>query len=170
MPSSEIGNTDLLMIDPARAGEVTVEAVRRALIAASPEIGRLDLVLLRNQPARWQGVANPLLASRTRKHRIPSICRKAGRAPSGFRPSACATCSADGAGSRNCWVRSFLRRATTTAEIERYHAAFLVAARRAVPPAGASATSLPKIGSALSSARASRHRSIRSVRRWRCTL
>jgi CelD/BcsL family acetyltransferase involved in cellulose biosynthesis len=125
MPSSEIGNTDLLMIDPARAGEVTVEAVRRALIAASPEIGRLDLVLLRNQPARWQGVANPLLAfphqeapdsfylsesrpgtERLSSKRLRNLQRGRRRLEELLGPVV-------------------LRRATTTAEIERYHAAFL---------------------------------------------
>lgn len=125
MPSSEIGNTDFVMIDPQRAGEVTADAVRSALNSASFAIGRLDLVLLRNQPARWEGTANPLLAfphqeapdffylsdskpgtERLTSKRLRNLQRGRRRLEELLGPVV-------------------LRQATTSAEIERYHAAFL---------------------------------------------
>lgn len=125
MPSSDIGNTDFLMIDPARAGEVKAAAIRTALDAASHVIGRLDLVLLRNQPKRLGGISNPLLdfphqeapdflylsearpgTERLSSKRLRNLQRGRRRLEELLGP-----------------VR--LRRARTVEEAEHYHAAFL---------------------------------------------
>ncbi len=125
MPSSEIGNTDFLMIDPARAGEATAEAVRSALNSASLAIGRLDLVLLRNQPARWEGIANPLLAFPYQE--APDVFYLSESRPGTERLSSKRLRNLQRGRRRleELLGPVMLKRATTGAEIERYHAAFL---------------------------------------------
>jgi CelD/BcsL family acetyltransferase involved in cellulose biosynthesis len=59
---STIANADWMVFHPAHAASVTPALLRSALAAAADAVGGIDLLLLRNQPAEWRGVTNPLLA------------------------------------------------------------------------------------------------------------
>jgi CelD/BcsL family acetyltransferase involved in cellulose biosynthesis len=57
----EIGNGDLLMLDPAAATLMTRDELLRLLREAARQAGGIDLISFFDQPGQWGGMTNPLL-------------------------------------------------------------------------------------------------------------
>lgn len=59
---SDMANADWMMLDPRHAAALTPPLILEVLREAARRVGGLDLVSLFDQPAQWDGLANPLLA------------------------------------------------------------------------------------------------------------
>lgn len=59
---NDMGNADWMILDPQHAAVLTPERLVALLREAAVQAGGIDLISLFDQPAAWNGVANPLLA------------------------------------------------------------------------------------------------------------
>src|SRR5690606_5945080 len=58
---ADMGNADWMVVAPDVAARLTPDLLTGLLARAAAEVGGIDLISLFDQPAEWNGIANPLL-------------------------------------------------------------------------------------------------------------
>src|SRR5690606_18557600 len=58
---ADMGNADWMVVAPDVAARLTPDMLTGLLARAAAEVGGIDLISLFDQPAEWNGIANPLL-------------------------------------------------------------------------------------------------------------